>query len=76
MLTWKPKNKFKPYISVSMNKEYIMDNWSKEAFEKAMRKYGVEIDKRKSMTRLVEENYDVLAWKYSTFVGSHRYSFC
>jgi hypothetical protein len=25
-----------------------------------MRKYGVEIDKRKSMTRLVEENYDLL----------------
>ena len=60
MLTWKPKNKFRPYISVSMNKEYIESNWTKEAFEKAMRKYGVEIDKRISMTRLVEENYDLL----------------
>ena len=61
MLTWKPKNKFKPYISVSLNKEYIEEHWTKEAFEKAMRKYGVEIDKRKSMTRLLEENYDILA---------------
>ena len=60
MLKKKKKNKFRPYISVSMNKEYIESNWTKEAFEKAMRKYGVEIDKRKSMTRLVEENYDLL----------------
>ena len=61
MLTWKPKNKFRPYFSASMNKEYMRDNFTKEAFEKAMRKYGVEIDKRKSMTRLLEENYDILA---------------
>jgi len=61
MLTWKPKNKFKPYISVSLNKSYIEETWSKEAFEKVMRKHGVELDRRKSMTRLVEENYDLLA---------------
>ncbi len=60
MLNWKPRNKFKPYISVSMNKEYIEETWSKPAFEKAMRKYGVEIDRRKSMARLIEENYDIL----------------
>tara|TARA_R110001592_G_scaffold4338_2_gene24513 strand:- start:1961 stop:2146 length:186 start_codon:yes stop_codon:yes gene_type:complete len=61
MLTWKPKNKFKPYISVSLNKSYIEEHWSKEAFEKALRKHNVELDRRKSMARLIEENYDILA---------------
>ena len=41
MLNWKPRNKFRPYISNSMNRKYIESNWTKEAFEKAMRKYGV-----------------------------------
>ena len=61
MLNWTPKNKFRPYISVSMNKEYIAQEFTKEQLEKSMRKLGVELDKRKSMARLIEENYDILA---------------
>ena len=60
MLNWKPRNKFRPYISNSMNKEYIAQEFTKEQLEKSMRKLGVELDKRKSMARLVEENYDLL----------------
>jgi len=44
-----------------MNKEYIAQEFTKEQLEKSMRKLGVELDKRKSMARLIEENYDVLA---------------
>jgi len=59
-LNWKPKNKFKPYISVSMNKEYIEENFSKSTLERSMRRQGVELDRRKSIKRLIEENYDLL----------------
>jgi len=45
MLNWKPRNKFRPYISNSMNRNYIESNWTKEAFEKAMRKLIDNADK-------------------------------
>ena len=35
MLNWKPKNKFRPYISVSMNKEYIAQEFTKKELEKS-----------------------------------------
>jgi len=61
MLTWKPKNKFRPYFSASMNKEYMRDNFTKASLERALRSKGVEIDKRMALVRIIEENYDVLA---------------
>tara|TARA_B110000902_G_scaffold174245_1_gene197848 strand:+ start:1059 stop:1244 length:186 start_codon:yes stop_codon:yes gene_type:complete len=61
MLTWKPKNKFRPYVSASMNKEYMRDNFTKTSLERALRSKGVEVDKRMALVRIIEENYDVLA---------------
>jgi len=53
-------NKFKPFYSKSLNIEFVKDNFTKASLERSLRLQGVEIDKRKSMTRLVKENYDIL----------------
>ena len=59
MLTWKPKNKFRPYISVSMNKEYIESNWTKEAFEKAIASEVMKEQKKKGNLKKGDLNYNV-----------------
>ena len=38
-------SKYKPYLSVSMNKELLMEKRPK-ALEKIGRKHGIELDKR------------------------------
>ena len=53
-------NKFKSFYSKSLNIEFVKDNFTKASLERSLRLHGVEIDKRKSMTRLVKENYDIL----------------
>ena len=52
-------SKHKPYLSVSMNKELLMEKSPKE-LEKIGRKHGIELDKRKKKETLVDELYDVL----------------
>ena len=47
---------FKPYLSVSMNKELLMEKSPKE-LEKIGRENGIEIDKRKKIETLVDEVY-------------------
>tara|TARA_R110000803_G_scaffold163448_1_gene227114 strand:- start:2084 stop:2254 length:171 start_codon:yes stop_codon:yes gene_type:complete len=53
-------NKFKPYWSRGLNETFIKENFTKKSLERSLRLHGVEIDKRKSMARLVKENYDIL----------------
>ncbi len=53
-------NKFKPYWSRSLNETFIIENFTKKSLERSLRLQGVEIDKRKSMKRLLSENYDIL----------------
>ena len=60
MLNWKPRNKYKPYLSRSLNIEYLNANFTKESLEKACRKFGHEIDRRKKMRTIIEEIYDIL----------------
>ena len=50
---------YKPYLSVSMNKELLMEKSPKE-LEKIGRKHGIELDKRKKKETLVDELYVVL----------------
>ena len=54
-------SKYKPYMSVSMNKELLMEKSPKE-LEKIGRKQNppVELDKRKRKETLVDELYDAL----------------
>ena len=52
-------NKYKPYLSVSMNKELLMEKSPKD-LEKIGRKHGIELDKRKKKETLVDELYVVL----------------
>tara|TARA_R100000656_G_scaffold33658_1_gene28939 strand:+ start:1446 stop:1622 length:177 start_codon:yes stop_codon:yes gene_type:complete len=52
-------SKYKPYLSVSMNKELLMEKSPKD-LEKIGRKHGIELDKRKKKETLVDELYDVL----------------
>ena len=47
---------YKPYLSVSMNKELLMEKSPKE-LEKIGRENGIEIDKRKKKDTLVDEVY-------------------
>ena len=49
-------SKYKPYLSVSMNKALLMEKSPKE-LEKIGRKHGIEIDKRKKKETLVDEVY-------------------
>ena len=53
-------NKFKPFWSKQLNVEFIKNNFTKASLERSLRLQGVEVDKRKSMLRLTEENYDIL----------------
>jgi len=52
-------SKYKPYLSVSMNKELLMEKSPKE-LEKIGRANGIELDKRKKKETLVDELYVVL----------------
>jgi len=52
-------SKYKPYLSVSMNKELLMEKSPKD-LEKIGRKHGIELDKRKRIVTLVDELYVVL----------------
>ena len=54
-------SKYKPYLSVSMNKELLMEKSPKE-LEKIGRKQNppIELDKRKKKETLVDELYDAL----------------
>jgi len=52
-------SKYKPYLSVSMNKELLMEKSPKD-LEKIGRKHGIELDKRKKKETLVDELYVVL----------------
>ena len=50
---------YKPYLSVSMNKELLMEK-SPAELEKIGRENGIELDKRKKKETLVDELYVVL----------------
>ena len=52
-------SKYKPYLSVSMNKELLMEKSPKD-LEKIGRKHGIELDKRKKKETLVDELYVAL----------------
>tara|TARA_R110000868_G_scaffold342909_2_gene603915 strand:+ start:680 stop:850 length:171 start_codon:yes stop_codon:yes gene_type:complete len=54
-------NKFKPFWSKQLNVEFIKSNFTKKSLERSLRPKGVEVDKRKSLARIIEENYDILA---------------
>ena len=49
-------SQYKPYLSVSMNKELLMEKSPKD-LEKIGRKHGIELDKRKKKETLVDEVY-------------------
>ena len=53
-------NKFKPFWSKQLNVDFITENFTKKSLERSLRLQGVELDKRKSMANLIEENYDIL----------------
>ena len=53
------RSEHKPYISATLNKEVLMEKSPKE-LEKIGRKHGIELDKRKRKTTLVDEVYDAL----------------
>jgi len=52
-------SKHKPYISATLNKEFLMEKSPKE-LEKIGRKHGIELDNRKRKETLVDELYDAL----------------
>ena len=52
-------NPHKPFLSKSLNKELLMEK-SPAELEKIGRKHGIELDKRKRKTTLVDEVYDAL----------------
>ena len=53
-------SKYKPWLSKSLNKQHLMENFTKESLEKASRKVGYEIDRRKKLSTIVDEIYDLL----------------
>jgi len=53
------RSEHKPYISATLNKEVLMEK-SPAELEKIGRKHGIELDKRKRKTTLVDEVYDAL----------------
>jgi hypothetical protein len=53
------KNDYKPWISATLNKEFLMKKNRKE-LEKIGRKHGIELDRRKLKSTLVDELYKVL----------------
>jgi hypothetical protein len=52
-------SEYKPYWSVSLNKEKLMEKSRKE-LEKIGHKHGIELDRRKRKETLVDELYVVL----------------
>jgi hypothetical protein len=50
------RSEHKPYISATLNKEVLMEK-SPAELEKIGRKHGIELDKRKRKTTLVDEVY-------------------
>jgi hypothetical protein len=52
-------SKHKPYISATLNKEFLMEKTPKE-LEVIGREHGIELDLRKKKTTLVNELYAVL----------------
>ena len=53
-------DRYKPYISRSLNIEYMNKHFTKESLEKLCRKYNYEIDRRKKMSTIVDEIYDLI----------------
>jgi len=53
-------NKYKPYWSVSLNKERLADRFSVNQLEKIGRKHGIEVDKRLKKETIVDKIYEVL----------------
>lgn len=53
------RSKYKPYMSVTLNKEILMEKTPKE-LEKIGRKHGIDLDRRKKKETLVDELYAVL----------------
>ena len=53
------RSEHKPFISATLNKEVLMEK-SPAELEKIGRKHGIELDKRKRKTTLVDEVYDAL----------------
>ena len=53
-------SKYKPYISEYLNRQHLMENFTKESLEKAGRQVGLEIDRRKKLSTIVDEIYDAL----------------
>ena len=53
------RSEHKPFISEPLNKEVLMEK-SPAELEKIGRKHGIELDKRKRKTTLVDEVYDAL----------------
>ena len=47
-------DRYKPYISRSLNIEYMNANFTKESLERVCRKYNYEIDRRKKMSTIVD----------------------
>jgi|TARA_R110002110_G_scaffold387379_1_gene599219 hypothetical protein len=52
-------SEYKPFWSVSLNKEKLMEKSRKE-LEKIGRKHGIELDRRKKKETLVDELYVAL----------------
>jgi len=52
-------NKYKPWISATLNKEFLMEKNPKE-LQNIGRKNGLELDLRLKKVTLVEKLYDVL----------------
>jgi|TARA_R100000656_G_scaffold36962_1_gene31371 hypothetical protein len=53
------KNPYKPFWSKTLNKQLLMEKSPKE-LEKIGRKHGIELDRRKRKSTLVDEVYAVL----------------
>ena len=53
-------SRYKPWISKSLNKQYLMENFTKESLEKAARKVNYSVDRRKKLSTIVDEIYDLL----------------
>ena len=52
-------NKYKPYMSMWLNKRELMELSSKK-LEKIGRKHGIELDRRRKKETLVDQLYEVL----------------
>ena len=52
-------SKYKPWISATLNKQFLMEKSPKE-LEKIGRKHGIELDLRRRKETLVDLLYDVL----------------